>query len=67
MTASPVSKVFLLPQTLPLDSGQVLEGGEIAYETYGELNETKSNAILICHAHRQAGMVGAHGGARQAR
>ena len=39
-----------LPTDLPLDSGQVLSGVEIAYETYGELAGDKSNAILICHA-----------------
>ena len=43
-------RVFKLPQELPLDSGQSLSNAEIAYETYGELNEAKSNAILICHA-----------------
>ncbi|WP_284126287.1 homoserine O-acetyltransferase MetX [Parerythrobacter aestuarii] len=39
-----------LPEPLPLDSGQVLERVEIAYETYGELAADRSNAILICHA-----------------
>ncbi len=39
-----------LEQPLPLDSGKSLEGVEIAYETYGELDEDKSNAILIFHA-----------------
>lgn len=39
-----------LPDPLPLDSGQVLEGVRIAYETYGVLNADKSNAVLICHA-----------------
>lgn len=41
---------YALPQSLSLDSGQVLDACEIAYETYGELNADKSNAILICHA-----------------
>jgi homoserine O-acetyltransferase len=35
---------------LRLDSGGVIEGLEIAYRTYGVLNEARSNAILICHA-----------------
>ncbi len=39
-----------LPNPLPLDSGQALEGVEVAYEAYGELNADKSNAILIFHA-----------------
>lgn len=44
------SKTYAISQSLPLDSGQVLDGAQIAYETYGELNAQRSNAILICHA-----------------
>ena len=44
------SKRLTLPEPLPLDSGQRLTPVEIAYETYGELNADKSNAILVCHA-----------------
>lgn len=36
--------------TLHLRSGGKLEGFTLAYETYGKLNESRSNAILICHA-----------------
>ncbi|MEM6946722.1 MAG: homoserine O-acetyltransferase [Pseudomonadota bacterium] len=39
-----------LPSALTLDCGQVLEHVEIAYETWGTLNEARSNAVLICHA-----------------
>lgn len=35
---------------LCLKSGAVLENYELVYETYGELNATKSNAVLVCHA-----------------
>ncbi|MEO1648427.1 MAG: homoserine O-acetyltransferase [Pseudomonadota bacterium] len=50
MAAAFAPTTFKLPQDLPLDSGQSLVGAAIAYETYGELNADKSNAILICHA-----------------
>jgi homoserine O-acetyltransferase len=35
---------------LHLKSGVVLDSYELVYETYGELNADKSNAVLICHA-----------------
>ncbi len=35
---------------LALVSGRVLPAYTLAYETYGELNPSKSNAILVCHA-----------------
>ena len=35
---------------LTLKSGQVLSQFNLIYETYGELNADKSNAVLICHA-----------------
>lgn len=37
-------------QPLPLQSGGQLDGFTLAYETYGKLNQDRSNAILICHA-----------------
>ncbi|ADL54169.1 homoserine O-succinyltransferase MetX [Gallionella capsiferriformans] len=40
--------VFDTPLTFR--SGAVLPCYELVYETYGTLNEDKSNAILICHA-----------------
>jgi homoserine O-acetyltransferase len=33
-----------------LESGEVLDQVVIGYETWGELNEDHSNAILVCHA-----------------
>ena len=44
------SQSFTLPAPLSLDNGETLASAQIAYETYGELNDEKSNAILICHA-----------------
>jgi len=44
------SSNFVLPQPLPLDSGQALAHVEIAYETYGAPAADKSNVILIFHA-----------------
>lgn len=38
------------PDKLMLESGARIGPVTIAYETYGELNSKKSNAILICHA-----------------
>lgn len=50
MASHAPSNLFRLPAPLPLDSGQALAGVEIAYETYGELDADRSNAILVCHA-----------------
>jgi homoserine O-acetyltransferase/O-succinyltransferase len=36
--------------SIALDSGVTLAPVDVAYETYGELNAAKSNAILILHA-----------------
>lgn len=50
--SNPSSKVLRLPadQPLKLACDQLLAPITIAYETYGELNADKSNAILLCHA-----------------
>ena len=37
-------------ESLELDCGVAIAPVDIAYQTYGELNEDKSNAILILHA-----------------
>jgi len=35
---------------LQLESGRLLAPIRLAYETYGELNAERSNAVLVCHA-----------------
>ena len=46
------TKYFTFAQAAPmqLDSGEMLGPITLAYETYGRLNDDRSNAILICHA-----------------
>lgn len=54
------TKIARFTNPLYLESGRILEPYELAYETYGELNEDKSNVILITHAlsgsHHAAGV-----------
>jgi homoserine O-acetyltransferase len=44
------TKIAKFTNPLYLESGRILEPYQIAYETYGNLNEDKSNVIVICHA-----------------
>ncbi len=46
--ATPSSMHF--EQALPLQGGASIHHYELAYETYGELNAERSNAVLVCHA-----------------
>ncbi|UCM99535.1 homoserine O-acetyltransferase [Sulfurimonas sp. SWIR-19] len=45
---------------LYLESGRILEPYDITYETYGTLNDDKSNVVVVCHAltgsHHAAGL-----------
>ncbi|OXE37408.1 MAG: homoserine O-acetyltransferase [Phenylobacterium zucineum] len=41
---------FPVDQPLRLESGAALAPLEMAYQTYGVLNEARSNAVLVCHA-----------------
>jgi homoserine O-acetyltransferase len=47
--SSPVLR-FGPDKPLVLDAGVTLSPFQIAYQTYGELNAARSNAILVCHA-----------------
>ena len=47
MTVPRLTKTF---EALPLDSGETLTPVTVAYETYGELNANRTNAVLVLHA-----------------
>jgi len=48
LVVQPQSMHFEAP--LVLASGARIAGYQLAYETYGQLNADKNNAVLICHA-----------------
>ena len=56
---TPQTMVFEAP--LALMSGATLAGYTLVYETYGQLNAARSNAVLVCHAlnasHHVAGTI----------
>jgi homoserine O-acetyltransferase/O-succinyltransferase len=43
-------KTHAFDRALTLQCGRQLPGFELVYETYGELNAARSNAVLVCHA-----------------
>ena len=43
-------KTINVSQPLKLDCGQTIKDFPLAYETYGKLNKSKDNAILVFHA-----------------
>ncbi|WP_010485645.1 homoserine O-succinyltransferase MetX [Pseudomonas sp. S9] len=43
-------QVLHFAEPLSLASGRTLANYDLIYETYGELNAARSNAVLICHA-----------------
>ena len=45
-----MSRAAYFDRPLPLACGRTLAAYELAYETYGELNADRSNAVLVCHA-----------------
>ncbi len=66
--SAPASVGEVAPQRMRFDaplalaSGASIAGYELVYETYGELNADRSNAVLVCHAlnasHHVAGTYG---------
>jgi homoserine O-acetyltransferase len=47
MSLGPATKLVRLPDPFPFWRGGALRGGRVAYETWGELNEARDNAILL--------------------
>jgi len=41
---------FVWTQPFTFESGQVLPGFTLRYETYGHLNPARDNTVLVCHA-----------------
>jgi homoserine O-acetyltransferase len=48
LIAKPQSMHFAA--ALPLQSGLSIRGYDLSFETYGQLNAARSNAVLVCHA-----------------
>ena len=69
MFATPQFMQFAPP--LALQSGAQIRGYTLAYETYGTLNASRSNAVLVCHAlnasHHVAGVYADAQGGVQAK
>lgn len=49
-TTDMVKTEYFSIDQLTLESGEVIAPVILAYETWGRLNDTRSNAVLICHA-----------------
>lgn len=47
---TPAASVMELPEGFRFQHGDVIAPFSIVYETFGELNDDKSNAIVVCHA-----------------
>lgn len=43
-------QTFSYPETFTFESGKRVNNLEIAYRTYGKLNERKDNVVWVCHA-----------------
>lgn len=60
------TKIFNIKESIDLECGRAISNIQVAYETYGNLNEAKDNAILLLHALTgDAHAAGFHEGASQ--
>mgnify|MGYP003325218398 FL=1 len=55
-----ITSVAQIRNPLKLSSGKIINEYDLKYETYGNLNKEKNNAVLVCHAlsgnHHAAGL-----------
>jgi homoserine O-acetyltransferase len=47
VSLGPATQLVRLPDPFPFWRGGALRGGRVAYETWGELNEARDNAVLL--------------------
>lgn len=47
---SPETQIYTIPEPVLLESGVSLPQVEVAYRTWGKLNASGDNAVLVCHA-----------------
>jgi homoserine O-acetyltransferase len=45
-----MAQLYRHNEPIVLESGEVITGLEIAYDTFGKLNQAKDNVIWVCHA-----------------
>ena len=45
-----INQEFFVIPTFTLESGTELQNAPVAYKTWGKLNDTKDNVMVICHA-----------------
>ena len=43
-------QTYRVPERFVLESGRALDGVEVRYATYGELNAARTNCVVVCHA-----------------
>ena len=48
--APPGARLLVLPRPLTLESGEEIASCECAYTTYGELNASRDNVVLVGHS-----------------